>query len=224
MAIELSKILPCDWYEALAAQDTLGTLKEVCEQVAVLRTRENVYPEDSLVFNALWQTPLAQVRCIILGQDPYINPGQAMGLAFSVPNGTPPPPSLRNIFIELQREFGGERRTCTDLTDWTKQGVLLLNSVLTVRAGESFSHQHLGWQAITRTLVAIALMTGRAKAMLLWGQKAKQLVDGLDMRRHFVLTASHPVAMTNIKPFAGCGHFSLVNYWLERQGDTPINW
>ena len=147
-----------------------------------------------------------------------------MGLAFSVPRGTTPPPSLRNIFTELQNEFGGERRTNGDLTDWTAQGVLLLNSVLSVTEGQSFSHQNLGWQTVTRTIVEIALTTHSPKVMLLWGQKAKELVEGIPIQNNLVLMAAHPVAMTRNNPFIGCSHFLLANRWLTREGLKPIQW
>ena len=220
----LDQLIPSDWYKVLAERGTIPQIEHICEKVEELRLREIVYPSEENMFRALRETPLEKVRVILIGQDPYINPGQAMGLAFSVPKETTPPPSLRNIFIELQNEFGGERRTNGDLTDWTAQGVLLLNSVLSVAAGQSFSHQHLGWQAVTRTIVEIALSTHTPKVMLLWGQKAKELVEGIPTQNNLVLMAAHPVAMTRNNPFIGCSHFLLTNRWLTREGLKPIQW
>lgn len=134
MRQSLDQLIPADWYKALAERDMIPQIEQICEKVEGLRSREVVYPSEENLFRALRETPLERVRVILIGQDPYINPGQAMGLAFSVPKGTTPPPSLRNIFTELQNEFGGERRTNGDLTDWTAQGVLLLNSVQKGRA------------------------------------------------------------------------------------------
>ena len=200
MRQSLDQLIPADWYKALAERDMIPQIEQICEKVEELRSREVVYPSEENLFRALRETPLERVRVILIGQDPYINPGQAMGLAFSVPKGTTPPPSLRNIFTELQNEFGGERRTNGDLTDWTAQGVLLLNSVLSVTEGHS------------------------PKVMLLWGQKAKELVEGIPIQDNLVLMAAHPVAMTRNNPFIGCSHFLLANRWLTREGLKPIQW
>lgn len=220
----IANLIPTDWYEALEVRGVIPQIEQILQKVEERRLHEIVYPSDELLFHALQATPLAKIRVILIGQDPYINVGQAMGLAFSVPSNITPPPSLRNIFTELQNEFGGERRLNGDLTDWTQQGVLLLNSVLSVAAGQSFSHQDLGWQNITRTLVEIALSTPSPKVMLLWGQKAKQLVEGLPTYNNLVLMAAHPVALTRNNPFIGCSHFKLANRWLESQGVAPIKW
>jgi len=224
MKQSLNQHIPADWYEALEVRGMIPIIEGICQKVEERRLQEVVYPSEENLFRALRETPLAKVRVILIGQDPYINPGQAMGLAFSVPKGITPPPSLRNIFTELQQEFGGERRTNGDLTDWTAQGVLLLNSVLSVTEGLSFSHQDFGWQAITRVLVEIALSTASPKVMLLWGQKAKQLVEGLPTHNNLVLMAAHPVAMTRNNPFIGCSHFMLANRWLEQEGVGSIRW
>ena len=221
----IDKLIPPDWLAALEASGARPAIEKCLTAVDALRASGvEVYPREELTFNALWATPLERVRCILLGQDPYINPGQAMGLSFSVPQGVAFPPSLRNIFIELQREYGGERRTNSDLSDWASQGVLLLNSILTVTAGDSGSHASLGWQPITRKIVALALQTTRPQVLLLWGRFAKGVVEGMDTSGKFVLTAAHPVAPTNYNAFLGCGHFQLANKWLVKQGAEPIRW
>lgn len=224
MLSKLEEQIPACWYHALETRGMLPTIQAICQEVANRRARETVYPNDEDLFRALRETPLEKVRVIIIGQDPYINADQATGLAFSVPKGTTPPPSLRNIFIELQNEFGGQRRNNGELSDWSAQGVLLLNAVLSVAAGKSFSHHHLGWQTITRTIVEIALNYSSPKVLMLWGQRAKELVNGVAIHNHLVLTSAHPVAMTKKNPFLGCGHFLIANQWLEKASYAPIRW
>ncbi len=223
--LPLDKLIPPDWLAALTVSEMIAPLEACFAKVEALRASGvTVYPAEERTFHALWATPLARVRCVLLGQDPYINPAQAMGLSFSVPTGVEIPPSLRNIFIELQREYGGERRTNSDLSDWASQGVLLLNSVLTVTAGDSGSHATFGWQVVTRKLVELALSVSRPQVLLLWGRYAKGVVEGMDLSGKFVLTAAHPVAPTSYNAFLGCGHFQLANKWLVKQGEESIRW
>lgn len=178
-----------------------------------MRALELVAPED--------------VRVVILGQDPYHGPGQAEGLAFSVAPGVPPPPSLRNIFKELQRDLGGAEPVSGSLVGWARQGVLLLNTCLTVEDGLPASHEGRGWEVLTDALVRACASTGQAKAFLLWGahaQKKAALVEGRD---HLVLRSNHPSPLSARRgpaPFLGCGHFSAVNQWLLERGCSPVVW
>ncbi len=226
--LPITRLIPSDWREALEECGALPHIETLLHKIEMLRGEGKViYPSEELIFHSLWMTPLSEVRCIIIGQDPYINPQQAMGLAFAVPRGSVIPPSLRNIFTELQREYGGERRTNGDLHDWAAQGVLLLNAILTVEAGHSAAHASLGWQCITRKLVSLALRTSQPQVVFLWGQYARKLVEGveeLSTPQKLVLTAAHPVAATRCNSFAGCGHFLLANKWFLKQGLPAIQW
>jgi len=184
-----------------------------------------VYPPRPL--RALELTPPGRVRVVILGQDPYHGPGQAEGLAFSVAPGVRPPPSLRNIFVELQRDLGLPLPGNGSLVRWAGQGVLLLNTCLTVEDGQPASHAGLGWEPFTDELIRHCSQTGEPKAFLLWGahaQKKRSLIDG---SRHVVLEANHPSPLSARRapvPFLGCGHFSAVNRWLVGKGQAPIAW
>lgn len=184
-----------------------------------------VYPPQPL--RALALTPPEQVRVVILGQDPYHGPGQAEGLAFSVAPGVKPPPSLRNIFLELQRDLGLPMPLNGSLVRWAAQGVLLLNTCLTVEEGQPASHAGRGWEVFTDALIQHCSQTGAVKAFLLWGahaQKKRGLIDG---SRHAVFEANHPSPLSARRPpapFLGCGHFSAVNRWLAEQGQAPIRW
>lgn len=188
---------------------------------------KQIYPPGGLIFNALNSTPLAQTKVVILGQDPYHGPGQAHGLCFSVPPGVPAPPSLQNIFKELKRDLNIEVPAHGCLQSWAEQGVLLLNTCLTVEDGQPASHAGLGWELFTDALMGHCSRTGAAKAFLLWGahaQKKRGLIDG---SRHVVLEANHPSPLSARRPpvpFLGCGHFSTVNRWLVGQGQAPIAW
>lgn len=167
------------------------------------------------------------VRVVILGQDPYHGPGQAEGLAFSVAPGVKPPPSLRNIFKELQRDLGLPMPANGSLVHWAQQGVLLLNTCLTVEDGAPASHAGRGWEVLTDALIRELAVRGGAKAFLLWGahaQKKRPLIDGAG---HAVFTANHPSPLSALRPpepFLGCGHFSAVNRWLQDQGRPPVSW
>ncbi len=186
-----------------------------------------VYPAQPL--RALALTPLAQVRMVILGQDPYHGPGQADGLAFSVPEGQRAPPSLRNIQAELQREFGGGHRAAS-LESWAQQGVLLLNTCLTVQAGQAASHANQGWEPFTQAVLRACATQGRPKAFLLWGRQAQAAAQGAEQAgapQHLWLRANHPsplAARRPPQPFIGCGHFGAVNRWLQARGEKSIDW
>lgn len=182
-----------------------------------------IYPADPL--RALRLTPLAEVRVVILGQDPYHGPGQAEGLAFSVPAGVKPPPSLRNIFAELQREFGGAAPASGHLGHWARQGVLLLNTILTVEDGQPASHAKRGWEALTDALIQAVARQPRRIAFLLWGAHAQAkapLIEQAAPGRHLLLTANHPSPLSARRPpqpFLGCGHWGAL-----RGAGITVDW
>ena len=180
-----------------------------------------VYPAQ--VLRALTLTPLDQVRVVILGQDPYHGPGQAHGLAFSVPDGTRTPPSLRNIFNELQREFG-RMPAHTDLSSWAKQGVLLLNAVLTVEAGLAASHQGKGWERFTDAVIRLVNDQPRPVVFILWGSYAQRKAAFVDRQRHLVLASAHPSPLSAHNGFFGSRPFSKANEFLIANGQDPIDW
>ena len=184
---------------------------------------KKIYPPGSLIFKAFELTPLPSVKVVILGQDPYHNPGQAMGLSFSVPDGVAAPPSLKNIFKEISSDLGIEMSGSTDLTPWAKQGVLLLNAMLTVQAGLAGSHRGTGWQQFTDAVISCISENCEGIVFLLWGTFARSKKDLIDVSRHYVLEAAHPSPLAG-GAFFGCRHFSKTNEILRRQGKEPIDW
>jgi len=185
-----------------------------------------VYPPEPL--RALALTPLSDVRVVVLGQDPYHGEGQAEGLAFSVPDGVRLPPSLRNIYKELVRDrLGVDLPRHGSLVHWARQGVLLLNTTLTVEAGAPASHAGWGWEALTDRLILASSAHVRPKAFLLWGAHAQSKAALIDAQRHLVLTANHPSPLSALRgptPFMGCGHFAAVNRWLAERGEKTVAW
>lgn len=196
------------------------------EQVRAARRRATVYPCESDQFRALELTPFEMVKVVILGQDPYHGPGQAHGLAFSVPDGVTPPPSLANILKEVRRDLGLAPDTplSSDLSSWARQGVLLLNTILTVERSRAGSHRNLGWQKMTRAIIDALNRDREGLVFLLWGGHAAKLGKDLDTTRHTVLTAPHPSPLSAYRGFHGCGHFSKANTALNRFGKPPISW
>lgn len=183
-----------------------------------------VYPPGSRIFAAFDTTPWSKVRVVILGQDPYHGPGQANGLCFSVAPGVPFPPSLRNIFKEMQADLGAPPPKDGDLTPWARQGVLLLNATLTVRAHAAGSHQNQGWEAFTDEVVAELNRHPRRLVFVLWGSYARRKAAGIDRNRHAVLTAPHPSPLSAHRGFFGSRPFSQVNEILNSWGEPVINW
>lgn len=183
----------------------------------------HTYPPNNLIFNAFEKTPFDQVKVVILGQDPYHQPGQAMGLSFSVPQGVPIPASLRNIYTEIRRDLGIETPPHGDLTSWATQGVLMLNAILTVEAGKAASHSKIGWEHFTDTIIKTLSAERDNLVFMLWGNFAKSKKNLIDTNRHFVLEAVHPSPLAGGK-FIGCGHFSKANELLVSSGQTPVNW
>jgi uracil-DNA glycosylase len=183
-----------------------------------------VYPPGRLIFNAFDLCPFDKVKVVIIGQDPYHGPGQAHGLCFSVNEGVPFPPSLRNIFKEIQDDLGTPIPTSGDLTRWAQQGVLLLNATLTVRAGQAGSHQRQGWEEFTDAAIR-ALATEREHLVfILWGAYAQKKGAFIDRSRHLVLASAHPSPLSAYNGFFGNRHFSRTNAYLVEHGEEPIQW
>ena len=182
------------------------------------------YPPGSKIFNAFNSTPFDCVKVVILGQDPYHEPGQAMGLSFSVPEGVVLPPSLKNIYAEIQSEFGMPAPASGDLTRWARQGVMLLNATLTVRRGQAGSHQRRGWEELTDAAIRALAIERAHLVFLLWGSYAGQKAAFIDPQRHLVLRSAHPSPLSAYRGFFGNHHFQLCNDYLVAHGQTPIQW
>lgn len=184
-----------------------------------------IYPPGPLIFNAFNTTPFDQLAVVIIGQDPYHGAGQAHGLSFSVPAGIKPPPSLVNIFKEIQQDIGiAMPQQYGDLTKWAKQGVLMLNASLTVRAGEPFSHAKFGWADFTDAVIHKISDEKKGIVFLLWGKFAQEKQALIDETKHLVLKAAHPSPFSADKGFFGCRHFSKTNQYLVQNGHPPIDW
>jgi uracil-DNA glycosylase len=185
---------------------------------------KQIFPKGSEWFRAMDLTPLDKVRVVILGQDPYHGPGQAHGLCFSVKPGVPPPPSLVNIYKELDADLGIERPRHGFLEHWAQQGVLLLNSVLTVEMAKAASHQGKGWEKFTDAVIRLVNAKDEPVVFLLWGAYAQKKAAFVDSSKHLVLKAAHPSPLSAHNGFLGCRHFSQCNAFLESKGLPPINW
>lgn len=183
-----------------------------------------IYPEEDNIFSALRITPFDKVKVVMLGQDPYHGPDQAHGLSFSVREGIALPPSLRNIYKEIEQEFGVSMPKKGDLSEWARQGVLLLNATLTVRAAQAGSHQKRGWEEFTDAIIHALNESGEHIVFLLWGAYAQKKGAFIDQTKHLVLEAPHPSPLSAHRGFLGCGHFKKANDYLEKHGRTPIDW
>ena len=211
---------PDAWREALdpAAGDALRGIEE-----RLVREGGEIFPPAASRYRALELVAPDRVKVVILGQDPYHGPGQAMGLAFSVPKGVRIPPSLANIFEELRADLGIAPPADGDLTRWARQGVLLLNTSLSVRSGEAASHAQYGWGVVTDALLRHASRVARPSAFLLWGKHAQARRGAIDALRHRVLEAGHPSPLS-VRHFLGCRHFSQGNAFLQEHGREPVDW
>ncbi|MFC3092656.1 uracil-DNA glycosylase [Alteromonas sediminis] len=214
------------WKETLAAEKQSDYFKQLMAFVEQERASTKViYPPPADVFNALKLTPLASVKVVILGQDPYHGPNQAHGLCFSVPPGIRPPPSLRNIFKELSQDIAGfSIPEMGDLTAWASQGVLLLNTVLTVEESKPHSHANKGWETFTDAVIKAVNDHNKHVVFLLWGSHAQKKAMLLDEQKHSVLRAPHPSPLSAHRGFLGCRHFSQTNTLLANKGQQPIDW
>lgn len=218
--------LPEDWKQALAEEltsDNMDALRNFLKHA--YQSDISVYPPAPLMFNAFNLTPLSQVKVVILGQDPYHRPGQAMGLSFSVPKAIPKPPSLNNVLKEMADDIGTKQSKHGDLTYWAQQGVLLLNSSLTVNEGEPNSHQNAGWEPFTDAVINIVNEQTEHTVFILWGSKAQKKGKYIDTNKHLILTAVHPSPLAaNRGGFFGSKPFSKTNDYLIQYGKTPIDW
>lgn len=188
------------------------------------KQRYRVYPPGNEMFNAFWLTPFEQVRVVILGQDPYHGPGQAHGLCFSVRKGVRPPPSLENIFRELSSDLGVDIPRHGELTHWAKQGVLLLNTVLSVRHRSANSHRNQGWETFTDRVIEELNARREGLVFVLWGSAAGKKAQMIDRSRHLILRSPHPSPYSADRGFFGSGHFSKINAHLQERGGSPIDW
>ena len=212
------------WNEILAEEMQKDYYQELQAFVQKRRAEVRVFPEEKNVFNALELTPFESVKVVILGQDPYHGFGQAHGLSFSVQKGTPLPPSLKNIYKELQEDIGGELPTEGDLSHWAKQGVLLLNTVLTVEEGNANSHKGKGWERLTNRLIKSLNELKHPVIFILWGKPAQDKEKLIINPNHVILKAPHPSPLSAYRGFFGSKPFSRVNDILIQQGQTPICW
>lgn len=212
------------WREVLAAefeQPYFDKITDILKQEK--KNGQVIYPPGPLIFNAFKLTPFEEVKVVILGQDPYHNPGEAMGLCFSVPEGKRVPPSLRNIYKEIHRDVGCDIPSHGDLTSWAKQGVFMLNSMLTVRHKSAGSHKSIGWQKFTDAVIRTLSDERESLIFLLWGKFAQSKGTLINQLKHHVLIAAHPSPLARVG-FAECGHFSKTNELLESMGNKPIDW
>ena len=223
ITLENIKIEP-SWKEALKAEFLSPYFSELKAKLLQAKATHKVYPPSNLIFNAFNLTPFNAVKCVILGQDPYINEGEAMGLSFSVPKGVKIPPSLKNIFKELSSDVNIETSGfCGDLSPWARQGVLLLNATLSVNAGASNSHSTFGWQVVTDAVISTLSQQKEHLVFMLWGNFAKSKASLIDSSKHLVLCAAHPSPLAR-GAFFGSRPFSKCNAYLQNHGISPINW
>ena len=214
------------WQEVLGPVKRADFFQQLMARIDAERAAgKAIYPPASEVFNALTLTPLDDVKVVILGQDPYHGPGQAHGLCFSVQPGVKTPPSLVNIYKELAQDIEGFHiPEHGNLTAWAEQGVLLLNTVLTVEQGKAHSHAKWGWETFTDAVIKSVNDTQHGVVFLLWGSHAQKKGQNIDTQKHYVLNAPHPSPLSAHRGFLGCRHFSQTNTLLSQQGKTPVNW
>ena len=212
------------WRQRLQSEFDKPYFTELVSFVRSEYSQGACYPPGSKIFNAFNTTPFDDVKVVILGQDPYHEPGQAMGLSFSVPEGVLLPPSLKNIYAEIHDELGIPVPSSGDLTRWARQGVLLLNATLTVRRGQAGSHQRRGWETFTDAAINRLAAEREHLVFMLWGSYAGQKASFIDSNRHLVLRSAHPSPLSAYRGFFGNHHFQLCNDYLSRNGVKPIEW
>lgn len=212
------------WRQRLQSEFDKPYFTELVSFVRSEYSQGACYPPGSKIFNAFNTTPFDDVKVVILGQDPYHEPGQAMGLSFSVPEGVLLPPSLKNIYAEIHDELGVPVPSSGDLTRWARQGVLLLNATLTVRRGQAGSHQRRGWETFTDAAINRLAAEREHLVFMLWGSYAGQKASFIDSNRHLVLRSAHPSPLSAYRGFFGNHHFQLCNDYLSRNGVKPIEW
>lgn len=210
-----------NWEKFHSIQEKQSYFKKIIEGLRDEQRNYQVFPPDTMIYRAFSLTAFKDVKVVILGQDPYHGEGQADGLAFS---SETPPPSLRNIFKELEDDLGIQPPATGDLTRWAEQGVLLLNTTLTVRKSEAASHKYLGWETYTDHVIQYISENKEHVVFLLWGSHAKSKVKFIDQTKHLVLTAVHPSPLSSYRGFFGCKHFSRTNSYLQKHNLPVINW
>lgn len=220
MEVRLEK----SWKDLLQEEFGKPYFKGLTEFVRSEYETKLVYPPAKLIFNALDSLPVDQVKVVILGQDPYHGPGQAHGLSFSVPDKVKPPPSLVNIYKERQSDLGIKRSDSGNLINWVNQGVLLLNSTLTVRAGQAGSHQNKGWECLTDAIIHKLAQTKNNLVFILWGNYAQKKGNFIDTSKHLVIKSAHPSPLSAYNGFFGSRPFSKTNAYLVGVGKDPIVW
>ncbi|MBQ9361442.1 MAG: uracil-DNA glycosylase [Lachnospiraceae bacterium] len=212
------------WAEVLGQEFHKPYYKELYKFVKQEYATEVIYPPSDMLFTALHLTPLDKVKVVILGQDPYHEPDQAMGMSFSVPEGVEVPPSLKNIYKEIHEDIGEKIPDTGDLTRWARQGVLLLNAVLTVRAHQANSHKGKGWEQFTDAIIKAVDAEDRPIVFLLWGRNARDKKELITNPKHLVLEAAHPSPLSAYNGFFGCRHFSKCNKFLKENGSEGVDW
>ena len=220
----MKRVLTTDWDQILASEFSQSYWQALQDFVTSERSQFQVFPSSENVFNALELTPFAKTQVVILGQDPYHEPGQAQGLAFSVQQGMRIPPSLRNIYKELAEDTGCPIASHGDLTAWAQQGVLLLNTTMTVRAGQAASHQGHGWEKFTDRVIRELNDKTEPIVFILWGASSRKKVSLINQRRHVVIESAHPSPLSVRHGFFGSRPFSRANAVLKENGREPINW
>lgn len=220
---EINPKIDPTWLKALQAEFEAPYFAQLKQFLVDEKRQHTVYPQGTQIFSAFNHTPFDKVKVVVLGQDPYHGPGQANGLCFSVSPGIRKPPSLVNIFKEIQDDIGIPVPQTGDLTPWANQGVFLLNTVLTVRAGEANSHKNQGWEQFTSAVVRKISAEKSHIIFLLWGKPAQQKEELIDTTKHYVLKAAHPSPLAG-GAFFGCKHFSKTNEILRSLGKEPIDW
>ncbi len=213
-----------EWDEILKEEFNSPEYLKLREFLKSEYSTRTIYPSMYDIFNSMKITPFKDVKVVLLGQDPYHNEGQAMGLSFSVPKGIDKPPSLVNMFKELASETGCATPQSGDLTGWAKQGVLLLNTVLTVRAHQANSHKGKGWEGFTDSIIKKISDKKENVVFLLWGGNARSKKPLIDTTRHLVLECAHPSPLSAYNGFFGCGHYLKTNEYLIAHGKTPVDW
>lgn len=213
-----------DWDNLLEAEFKKDYYLKLREFLKTEYSTKRIYPPMNDIYNALVYTSFSDARVVILGQDPYHGMGQAHGLCFSVKKGTPLPPSLKNIYKELEAELGIKSSVCGELCGWAKQGVLLLNTTLTVREGAPQSHKGQGWEILTDRIISIMNEKSRPVVFMLWGANARTKKALITNKNHLVLECAHPSPLSAYNGFFGCNHFILANKFLTSFGEQPIDW
>ena len=224
MSEKLNPKIEESWLKVLSDEFDKPYFADLKSFLTEEKSKYTVYPPGSLIFNAFAHTPFPKVKVVILGQDPYHGKGQAHGLCFSVPDGITPPPSLVNIFKEIEKDLGIVPPSSGNLERWADQGVFLLNATLTVRAATAGSHQNKGWELFTDKVIEILSAERERLVFMLWGNYARAKKRLIDTQKHLVLEAAHPSPFSAYNGFFGCNHFSKANEYLKQQDVIPVDW